>query len=288
MPTTSGLAPVRRWHDAGAPPTAQERAAIERRMATPGSVEEALEATSALLSDLSGAAGMVMVPEREPRLSQMNLIALGSDRLLAVLVGEDGQVENRVIEVPTRCPPRDLEQAGNYITAQLAGRTLAEAVGGYRARGAQRAHRARRGEPRSGRTRAGGVERGHGATSAADRARRSQSAGRRRRWAISNGCGRCWTIWKANIRSRSLLESAQGARATRIFIGSENRLFALSGSSVIASPYRDADRAGDRRSGGDRPHAVELRAGRAHGGFHRAVAGPIAERTIRITETPPT
>jgi len=38
-----------------------------------------------------------------------------------------------------------------------------------------------------------------------------------------------------------LLDMAREADATRIFIGSENRLFALSGSSVIASPYRDRD-----------------------------------------------
>ena len=38
-----------------------------------------------------------------------------------------------------------------------------------------------------------------------------------------------------------LLETAREADATRIFIGSENRLFALSGSSVIASPYRDRE-----------------------------------------------
>jgi heat-inducible transcriptional repressor len=38
-----------------------------------------------------------------------------------------------------------------------------------------------------------------------------------------------------------LLDSARQAEAMRIFIGSENRLFALSGSSVIASPYRDRE-----------------------------------------------
>src|SRR6187431_3107311 len=58
-----------------AEPTRQERAAIE--------------ATSAVLSDISGAAGMVMVPRREPRLAQMNILPLDQSRALAVLVGED-------------------------------------------------------------------------------------------------------------------------------------------------------------------------------------------------------
>ena len=38
-----------------------------------------------------------------------------------------------------------------------------------------------------------------------------------------------------------LLESALASSATKIFIGSENKLFSLSGSSVIAAPYRGAD-----------------------------------------------
>jgi heat-inducible transcriptional repressor len=38
-----------------------------------------------------------------------------------------------------------------------------------------------------------------------------------------------------------LLESARDGEGCRIFIGSENRMFALSGSSVIAAPYRGAE-----------------------------------------------
>ena len=38
-----------------------------------------------------------------------------------------------------------------------------------------------------------------------------------------------------------LLDSAREGSATRIFIGSENKLFSLSGSSVIAAPYRGSD-----------------------------------------------
>ena len=82
-----------------AEPNARERAAIEKRLAAPGPIEAALEATSSLLSDISGAAGMVMVPRKEPRLSQLTLVPLSTTRALAVLVGEDGGIENRVIEL---------------------------------------------------------------------------------------------------------------------------------------------------------------------------------------------
>ena len=61
------------------------------------------------------------------------------------------------------------------------------------------------------------------------------------RWAISSGCGRLLDDLENKQSVAELLDLAREAEATRIFIGSENRLFALSGSSVIASPYRDRE-----------------------------------------------
>ncbi len=227
-----------------AEPTADERAAIERRLARPGPVEAALAATSALLSDLSACAGLVMVPRNEPRLSQLTLVPLAPGRALAVLVGEDGAVENRVIDLAGTPRPGALEEASNYITAHLAGRTLAEAA------------RAMQADVASGRSAldeasANLVQRGLAVWS-----EDGFSDGNRRPVLIVRG--------QANLlddaalgdieRIRSLLhdlenkqsvaellDRAREADATRIFIGAENRLFALSGSSVIASPYRNGD-----------------------------------------------
>src|SRR5687768_6823061 len=100
MPTELGLRLFVDGMMQVAEPSAQERATIQRRLAEPGPIEAALEATSAVLSDISGAAGMVMVPRREPRLAQMNIVALDQGRALVVLVGEDGSVENRVLQLP--------------------------------------------------------------------------------------------------------------------------------------------------------------------------------------------
>ena len=128
MPTETGL---RLFVDAMmqvAEPTREERAAIEQRLAEPGPIERALEETSVLLSDLSGAAGMVMVPTREPKLAQVSLTALDANRVLAVLVGEDGHIENRIIALPAEALGTSLEQASNYLTARTSGRTLAEAA----------------------------------------------------------------------------------------------------------------------------------------------------------------
>ena len=203
-------------------------------------IEQALEATSAVLSDLSGAAGMVMVPTREQRLAQFSLVNLGQGRALAVLVGEDGAVENRLVELGGAIAPTALEQASNYITARLAGRTLAEAASAMRAEIAN-------GRSQLDRASADLVERGLAVWSE-DAAQRPVLIVRGQANLLDD------TALSDIERVRSLLddlenkqsvaellESAREADATRIFIGSENRLFALSGSSVIASPYRDRE-----------------------------------------------
>ena len=223
-----------------AEPTIQERAAIEQRMVNAGPVEAALAATSAILSDLSAGAGVVMVPRREPRLQQLQLVPLSPGRALAVLVSAEGAVENRVLELPPGVPPGALQEASNYLSAHLGGRTLAEAV------------RAIRAEISAGRSALNSasrdlVERGLAVWSE-DQDRRPVLIVRGQANLLDE------TAMSDLERVRSLLDdlenkqsvaelldAAREAEATRIFIGAENRLFALSGSSVIASPYRDRD-----------------------------------------------
>ena len=83
-----------------AEPTVAERAQIERGLAHGGTIENALAAASSALSELSAGAAVVMVPKREPRLVQISFVPLSPVRALAVLVSEDGGIENRVIELP--------------------------------------------------------------------------------------------------------------------------------------------------------------------------------------------
>ena len=221
-------------------PSAEERAAIERRISAPGPIEAALEQVSSVLSDISGAAGMVMVPRREPRLAQVSLMPLSQGRALAILVGDDGQVENRVLEVGGVISPSALEQAGNYLTSRFAGRTLAEAAAAVRK------------EIASERTELDKasrdlVERGLAIWSE-DAARRPVLIVRGQANLLDadavNDIERVRSLIDDLESKQSIaevLDSAREADAARIFIGSENRLFALSGSSVIASPYRDRE-----------------------------------------------
>ena len=223
-----------------AEPTAEERAAIERQVSTPGPIEAALAAASTVLSDLSACAGVVLVPRRDPRLTHLQLVPLSTGQALAVMVGADGGIENRVVQLPADLPPGALEQASNYISSHLGGRTLVQAVQAIRA------------EIASGQSALDGasrdlVERGLAVWSA-DAAQRPVLIVRGQANLLDEGAlsdlerVRLLLDDLENKQSvADLLNSAREAEATRIFIGAENRLFALSGSSVIASPYRDRD-----------------------------------------------
>ncbi|MDD3799593.1 MAG: heat-inducible transcriptional repressor HrcA [Novosphingobium sp.] len=240
MPTEMGLRLFVDGIMQVAEPTVEERAAIERHLSQPGPIEQALEATTVLLSNLSAAAGVVMVPSREPRLAQMNLVLLAPGKALAVLVGEDGHIENRLLDLPPGLPASALEQATNYITAHLGGRTLTEAA---RVMGQEIA---------SGRSALDAasrdlVERGLAVWSEDASQRPVLIVRGQANLLDESALGDIERVRQLlddieNKQSISeLLETAREADSTRIFIGSENRLFALSGSSVIASPYRDRE-----------------------------------------------
>ncbi|MEP2736431.1 MAG: heat-inducible transcriptional repressor HrcA [Erythrobacter sp.] len=240
MPTESGLRIFVDGMMRVGEPSASERAAIEERLSDPGPIEQALEQTSAILSDLSGAAGMVMVPTREAQLAQFNLLNLGQGRALAVLVGEDGGVENRVLELGPSATPSALEQASNYVTARLAGRTLSEASTVMRAEISA-------GQSYLDEVSRDLVERGLAVWSE-DTAQRPVLIVRGQANLLDDEAlgdiERVRSLLDDLENKQSvadLLESAREADSTRIFIGAENRLFALSGSSVIASPYRDRE-----------------------------------------------
>lgn len=240
IPTETGL---RLFVDAimqVAEPRAEDRAAIEALIDRGGPIEEAISNATAALSGLSACAGIVLVPKEEPVLRQLAFVPLSPRQAVAIVVGSDGSVENRVVDLPAGVTPSVLTEAGNYVSARLSGLTLSDA----RKRLETEISVGRAALDKAAREL---VERGLAVWS---------EDGSRRPVLIVRG--------QANLidesatadldRVRQLLDELEGKEeiarlldrarfgdAMKIFIGSENELFALSGSSVIAAPYRGHD-----------------------------------------------
>ncbi len=105
----------------------EERGTISRALEAKGrSLEDTLAEASTMLSGLAGAAGLVLAPKSEGIVRHIEFVPLGPGRALVILVGADGQVENRVIETPPGLPPSTLVQAGNFLNARLAGLNLSD------------------------------------------------------------------------------------------------------------------------------------------------------------------
>ena len=239
MPTESGLRLFVDGMMQAAEPSLEERTVIESRLSVGGPVEGALAAATLALSGLSACAGLVLVPAHEVRLKQFAFVPLSKEQALAVLVGDDGSVENRVIDLPLGMMPSDLVEAGNYMTAQLSGLTLAEAqarVGSDLKRGRAALDRTAQGLVESGLavwTRDGAARPVLIVRGAANLIDDAAAALERVRQLLDEIEGQ--------EEIARLLDSAREGAATKVFIGAENKLFALSGSSVIAAPYRGRD-----------------------------------------------
>ncbi|HEX7783422.1 MAG TPA: heat-inducible transcriptional repressor HrcA [Sphingobium sp.] len=240
MPTESGLRLFVDGMMQTAEPSAEERRVIEARLPDGGPIEEALSAATLALSGLSACAGIVMVPKREPVMRQFGFVPLSRSQALAVLVGEDGSVENRVVELPDGVTPSALNEAANYMSARLSGLTLGEAR--LRLRRELDADRA----ALDGAAREL-VERGIAIWSS-DTENRPVLIVRGQANLIDETASadlervrQLLDELEGKQEISRLLESALAGTATKIFIGSENKLFSLSGSSVIAAPYRGGD-----------------------------------------------
>jgi heat-inducible transcriptional repressor len=107
--------------------TEEERSAINAVLSAAGrSLEDTLTEASLMLSGLSAAAGVVLAPKSDGPVKHIEFVPLGSGRALVVLVGGDGRVENRVIEIPAGVPPSALQEASNYLNGRLSGRSLTD------------------------------------------------------------------------------------------------------------------------------------------------------------------
>jgi len=220
----------------------EERAAIETRVAGSGrGMEEVLTQATSLLSGLSRCAGLVVTAKQDAALKHVEFVSVAPGRALVIMVSEDGQVENRVMDLPSGLPVSALSEASNYLNARLRGRTIDSARAEIL------------GELEGERAELDGLT---AKIVAEGLATLSQPAGVEDKVLIVRGAShlldtveaqadieRIRTLFEDIERKADLirlLELAKDGDGVRIFIGSENRLFSLSGSSIVAAPYANA------------------------------------------------
>lgn len=224
--------------------SAEDRANIDRQVRGSNRdqpVESMMSEASRVLSGISRGAGLVITSKSDPVLKHVEFIRLEPTKALAVLVGEHDQVENRIIELPAGTTSSQLTEAANFLNAHMTGQTMPELR-----RQLQSLKENVRQELDSLSHQL--VERGIAVWSGGDDDGKPTQLivrGHSNLLAEIGGAedlDRLRLLFDDLEKKDSLIEIlnlAESGPGVRIFIGSENKLFSLSGSSMIAAPFTD-------------------------------------------------
>lgn len=205
-------------------------------------LETVLTEASQLLSGLTSSASLITTAKQDLRLKQIEFVSLEAKKVLVVIVGENGQVENRIIDTPNAITTSTLQEATNYMNAHIAGKTIEEAR-----KHILQLHDATRSELDL--LAQNLIDKGLAVWGGSD----ERDVGRLIVSGHANLLGdinasedlehvqQLFEELEAKDSLMKLLDLAETGEGVRIFIGSENRLFSASGSSLIVSPYRDKD-----------------------------------------------
>ncbi len=220
-----------------------ERAVLDTQLRTRNetSTEGVLADASEMISGLSRCAGVVLTGSQVGRLKHIEFVALEPGKALVVLVGEDNRVENRIIVTPAGLPPSALVEAANYLNSKLRGSTLAEA----RVRVETDVASARlelddltQKVVQAGLATWSGALDGKKSLIVRGQSNLLQDVG-----AVAD-LDRIRQLFE-HLETKNelirLLGSAEKGDGVSIFIGSETKLFSLSGSSLIVAPFKDAE-----------------------------------------------
>ncbi|WP_289034900.1 heat-inducible transcriptional repressor HrcA [uncultured Roseibium sp.] len=225
--------------------SADERQQIEvqvRASQRSNSTEQVLTEASQMLSGLSSGAGVVLTHKSDMRLKHIEFVRIEPLKALAILVGEEGEVENRVVDLPAGLPPSALIEAGNYLNAHLQGRTIAEVR-----KELERVKDVDQAELNQLSQKV--VDAGLAVWSGASEEEPGTLIVRGRSNLLTDleavgDLERIRLLFDDLENKRDLIQLlglAEKGDGVRIFIGSENNLFSLSGSSIVVSPYRDRE-----------------------------------------------
>ncbi len=224
--------------------TPEERRDIEAQIKVRQqySFEQVLSEAGEMISGLSHCAGVVLAEKLVSRLKHIEFVLLEPGRALVVLVGEDSNVENRVISVPPGLPPSSLTEAANYLNANIRGLSIVEAC--HRIETELATARAELDDLTKKMIKAGLAE----WSGTMDDRKSLIVRGQSNLLTDVNAAEdlerirRLFDDLEAKSDLIQLLGLAERADGVRIFIGSENKLFSMSGSSLIVAPFQDHSR----------------------------------------------
>lgn len=205
-------------------------------------VASMLDRVGSALSGVTQGASLVLTPKHEAPIRHIEFVSLGHDRAIVVLVFADGHVENRFFTPPPGQTPSSMREAANFLNSLIEGKTLGDlqaVIGLEIAERRQEIDSLARDMVDSGLA----LWENEG-----ERSERLIVRGRANLLGTDEeeeDLGRIRTLFDDLERKRDIadfLEGTESAEGVRIFIGSENKLFSLSGSSLVVSPYMNADR----------------------------------------------
>ncbi len=221
----------------------EDRARLDQSAGSNSSdVSQLLDRMGSALSGVTKGASLVLTPKHEAPIRHIEFVSLTPERALVVLVFADGHVENRIFTPPLGQTPSSMREAANFLNALAAGHTLSELANVIK-----REITTRRQEIDT--LAADLVETGL-VTWVNEGEQHERLIVRGRGNLVEDGTNaldldRIRTLFDDLERKRdiaSFLDLTEGGDGVRIFIGSENKLFSLSGSSLVVSPYMNADR----------------------------------------------
>ncbi|KIN65739.1 Heat-inducible transcription repressor hrcA [Sulfitobacter noctilucae] len=224
-------------------PTEMDREKID---ATAGSnatdVGGLLDRVGSALSGVTQGASLVLSPKHEAPIKHIEFVSLSAERALVVLVFSDGHVENRLFTPPLGQTPSSMREAANFLNAIVEGKTISEV---QRAVTQEIAQRRQEIDTLARQL----VESGLALWTGDDESTERLIVRGRSNLLANEGdeadIARIKSLFDDLERKRDIaefLELAEDGDGVRIFIGSENKLFSLSGSSLVVSPYMNADR----------------------------------------------
>ena len=205
-------------------------------------VEDILDDISTTLSGVTQGASLVLTPKREAPIKHVEFLPLSTSQALVVLVFADGHVENRLFKPPPGQTPSSMKEAANFLNALMEGNTLSEAKKlikneiDFRR---QELDTLARDLVKSGLALWEDTEERHERLIVKGRANLLNESSQQ------EDLDRIKNLFDDLERKRDIadfLELTEKGEGVRIFIGSENKLFSLTGSSLVVSPYMNSDR----------------------------------------------